>query len=49
MFVFSEAGLLAATEDEGESTEAEKSGGGGLGDGGEISCDRIELIPTTRA
>ena len=30
---FSEAGLLAATEDEGESTEAEQGGGGGLGDG----------------
>ena len=29
---FSEAGLLAATEDECESTEAEKGGGGGLGD-----------------
>ena len=29
----SEAGLLAATEDEGKSTKAEKGGGGGLGDG----------------
>ena len=27
---FSEAGLLAATEDEGESAEAEQGGGGGL-------------------
>ena len=34
---FSEAGLLAATEDECESTEAEKGGGGGLGDGDRIS------------
>jgi hypothetical protein len=31
---FFEAGLLAATEDEGESTEAEKGGGGGFWDGG---------------
>ena len=30
---FSETGLLAATEYEGESTKAEKGGGGGLGDG----------------
>ena len=30
---FSEAGLLAATEDQGKSTKAEKGGGGGLGDG----------------
>jgi hypothetical protein len=29
---FSEAGLLAATEDERESTKAEKGGGGGLRD-----------------
>jgi hypothetical protein len=29
---FSVAGLLAATEDQGEATEAEKGGGGGLGD-----------------
>ena len=35
MFI-SEAGLLAATEDECESTEAEKGGGGGLGDGGAV-------------
>ena len=36
---FSEAGLLAATEDEGESTEAEKGGGGGLRDGGAEHID----------
>jgi hypothetical protein len=36
---FSEAGLLAATEDECESTEAEQGGGGGLWD-----CRDRELV-----
>jgi hypothetical protein len=39
---FSEAGLLAATEDEGESTKAEKGGGGGLGDGGALHKNLFE-------
>ena len=39
---FSETGLLAATEDEGESTEAEKGGGGGLGDGGALHKNLIK-------
>ena len=41
---FSEAGLLAATEDQRESTEAEKGGGGGLWDGGEVASDIVESI-----
>jgi hypothetical protein len=38
---FSEAGLLAATEDQGESTEAEQGGGGGLWDGFGIKTDVV--------
>ena len=38
---FSEAGLLAATEDECESTEAEKGGGGWLGDGDGSQADVV--------
>ena len=33
---FSEAGLLAATEDQSKSAKAEKGGGGGLGDGARV-------------
>ena len=39
---FSQAELLPATEDEGESTEAEQGGGGGLGDG-YLVCHGIEV------
>ena len=42
---FSEAGLLAATEDECESAKAEQGGGGGLGDGGDLHIiDESRLI-----
>ena len=38
---FSEAGLLAATEYERESTEAEKGGGGGFWDRFDVDLKRI--------
>ena len=47
---FSEAGLLAATEDQGKSTEAEKGVGGGLGDdAGLLELDSAELSKTIAA
>ena len=46
---FSEAGLLAATEDEGESTEAQKGGGGWLGDdAGLLELDSSNTLPPWR-
>ena len=34
---------FTATEDDGESTEAEQGGGAGLGDRGEITRDRVPV------
>jgi hypothetical protein len=41
MFETIKSDLLAATEDQGESTEAEQGGGGGLWDGFGIKTDVV--------